>query len=155
MRWYIIGRKCQNKRVKLRVYLPNYLHCERRPKSSKNRPRSCMTSEKYIITSSRDVRDMMSAWWQFFEGAMTAVVVINKTLRIIKKKKKILYKDTSIGGVSIQLSLALRAMSAGLNSKFSSSSSSSAEKNQDMMMNDEVLNKICSRSSRQISTATT
>lgn len=50
--------------------------------------------------------------------------------------EKILFKDTSIGGVSIQLSLALRAMSAGLKSKFSSSSSSSAEKNQDMMVVD-------------------
>lgn len=63
---------------------------------------------------------------------MTSVIVINTiALRIILKK--ILHKDTSIGGVSIQLSLALRAMSAGLNSKFSSSSSSSAEKNQDMV----------------------
>lgn len=41
--------------------------------------------------------------------------------------------STSIGGVSIQLSLARRAMSAGLNNRFSSSSSSSsAEKNQDI-----------------------
>lgn len=40
---------------------------------------------------------------------------------------------TSIGNVSIQLSLALRAMSAGLNSKFSSSSSSLTEKNQDII----------------------
>lgn len=36
--------------------------------------------------------------------------------------------------MSIQLSLALRAIRAGLNSKFSSSSSSSAEKNQDISL---------------------
>lgn len=61
-------------------------------------------------------------------------------MNLLLNFEKILFKDTSIGGVSIQLSLALRAMSAGLKSKFSSSSSSSAEKNQDMMVvDDEIL----------------